>query len=93
MVSIDEQAKYWTESAERDYDTMQVLLQSKRYPESLFFGHVVLEKMFKAFVVLETKEQPPLTHNLILLAETAGLNLDENVKDYLAVVKHIQYSC
>ena len=57
MISIDEQVKYWTDGAERDYDTMQALLQSKRYPESLFFGHIVLEKTLKAFVVLETKEQ------------------------------------
>lgn len=56
MISIDEQVKYWTDGAERDYATMQVLLDSKRYPESLFFGHIVLEKMLKAFVVLETKE-------------------------------------
>ena len=51
MISINEQVKYWTDGAERDYATMQVLL----------------EKMLKAFVALETKEQPPITHNLVLL--------------------------
>src|SRR3990167_7787371 len=86
MISIDEQVKYWTDGAERDYDTMQALLQSKRYPESLFFGHIVLEKMLKAFVVLETKEQPLKTHDLSLLAKTANLNLDKKVIDYFELV-------
>ena len=86
MISIDEQVKYWTEGAERDYDTMQTLLSSKRYPESLFFGHIVLEKILKAFVVLETKEQPPKIHNLIVLEKMTNLDMDESVKDYLTVV-------
>lgn len=86
MISIDEQVKYWTNGAQRDFETMQVLLTSKRYPESLFFGHIILEKMFKAFVVLETKEQPPKIHNLVFLEEMSRLHLPDDVRDYLAVV-------
>lgn len=86
MISIDEQIKYWTDGAERDYDTMKVLLSSKRYPESLFFGHVVLEKTLKAFVVRETKEQPPKTHDLSLLAALANLSLGKDVLDYFELV-------
>lgn len=86
MITVIEQVKYWTDSAERDYATMEVLLSSKRYPESLFFGHIVLEKMLKAFVVLETKEQPPKIHNLVVLEKMATLNLGDDVKDYFVVV-------
>lgn len=86
MIGIDEQVKYWIDGAERDYDTMQVLFNSKRYPESLFFGHIVLEKTLKAFVVLETEEQPPLTHNLVLLEKMTSLRISEDIKDYLIVV-------
>ncbi len=86
MISIDGQVKYWTDGAERDYDTMQVLLNSERYPESLFFGHIVLEKILKALVVLETKEQPPKIHDLSLLAKTANLNLEKKVLDYFELV-------
>ena len=86
MISIDEQVKYWTDGAERDYDTMQVLLSSKRYPESLFFGHIVLEKTLKACVVLETKEQPLKTHDLSFLAKTANLNLEKKVLNYFELV-------
>lgn len=86
MISIEEQVKYWTDSAERDFVTMDVLLISKRYPESLFFGHIVLEKMLKAFVVLKTKEQPPKTHDLSLLAKVANLGLNKDILDYFELV-------
>ncbi|HEY4503646.1 MAG TPA: HEPN domain-containing protein, partial [Candidatus Paceibacterota bacterium] len=59
---------------------------SNRYPESLFFGHIILEKMLKAFVVQETREQPPKIHNLVRLEEMSNLHLSEDVKDYLIVV-------
>src|ERR1035437_1918426 len=86
MITVTEQVKYWTDSAERDYATMEVLLSSKRYPESLFFGHIVLEKMLKAFVVLETKEQPLKSHDLSLLAKLANLDLEKDVLDYFELV-------
>ncbi len=86
MISVDEQVKYWTDGAERDYDTMQILLHSKRYPESLFFGHTVLEKTLKAFVALETKEQPPKIHDLSFLAKMANLNLEKETLDYFELV-------
>ncbi|MCX6719248.1 MAG: HEPN domain-containing protein [Candidatus Taylorbacteria bacterium] len=86
MITIDEQVKYWVNGAERDYATMEVLLTSKRYPESLFFGHIVLEKMLKAFVVLETKEQPPKIHDLSYLAKLANLDLEKDVLDYFELV-------
>ena len=86
MISVDKQVKYWTNSAERDHTTMKALLSSKRYPESLFFGHIALEKMLKAFVVLETKEQPPKIHNLVILEKLANLNLGDDTKDYFVVV-------
>ena len=42
--------------------------------------------MLKAFVVLETKEQPPKIHNLVILEKMANLNLSDDIKDYLAVL-------
>lgn len=43
---VQEIIKYWQTTAKRDYKTMQGLFKIKRYPESLFFGHIVLEKFF-----------------------------------------------
>jgi len=86
MVTVKQQINHWAESAASDLETTEVLLKGKRYSDALFFGHIVLEKILKAFVVLETKKEPPKIHNLIRLFELAKLDLDEQTLKYLATV-------
>ena len=43
--------EYWRKTAEYDYKTMVFLFKGKEYSNSLFFGHIVLEKILKALVV------------------------------------------
>ena len=73
---IKDAIEYWKKTAERDYDTMLGLFKIKRYPESLFFGHIVLEKILKGLVVKETGEQAPYIHDLVRLAELAKTDSD-----------------
>ncbi len=77
---------YWQKTAAHDYETMTGLFEIKRYSECLFFGHIILEKILKAFVVKKTKEHAPYLHNLSRLAEIAKINLDESELDFLARV-------
>ena len=78
--------EYWQATAERDHETMLGLFKIKRYPESLFFGHVVLEKILKALVVQEAKKEAPKTHDLVRLAEIAKLKLSDKTLEYLKIV-------
>ncbi|MFA6306811.1 MAG: HEPN domain-containing protein [Patescibacteria group bacterium] len=78
--------KYWQETAAYDYDTMKSLVKSQRYASSLFFGHIVLEKILKALVVNETKAHAPYTHNLILLIKISKIKLNEEEMDLLKAV-------
>ncbi len=78
--------EYWRTTAERDYETMLGLFKIKRYPESLFFGHVVLEKILKGLVAEETKNEAPKTHDLVRLAEIAKLKLPDKTLEYLKIV-------
>ena len=78
--------EYWQKTSKRDYDTMLGLFKIKRYPESLFFGHIVLEKILKAHVVKNTKKGAPKIHNLIKLMELASLDLPEDDKNLLDLV-------
>ncbi|MFH1412543.1 MAG: HEPN domain-containing protein [bacterium] len=57
---------------------MIILFNNKRYSDCLFFGHNVLEKILKGFVVKDTKKQAPHTHDLIRLSELIKLNLDKD---------------
>ena len=47
---IKKAVKYWRATAGHDYETMLALFQAKRYSDSLFYGHIVLEKILKARV-------------------------------------------
>jgi HEPN domain-containing protein len=65
---------------------MNGLFKIKRYSDSLFFGHIVLEKILKALVVKKTQEQAEYTHNLVKLMQSAELNLSQKDQDLLDIV-------
>lgn len=82
----EELMKYWIKSADRDFRTMNHLFEKKDYNWSLFLGHLVIEKLLKAYYVKNNDDHPPLSHNLVRLAEKGKLELDEDQKDILATV-------
>jgi len=81
---VDKTIKYWLDSAMYDLETGKSLLEIKRFPYALFFGHLALEKVLKALVVKTTKEHAPYTHSLTLLAKKTKIELPESIIDQLA---------
>lgn len=77
---------YWLITSKQDFDSVMVLFKNKKYHHSLFFCHLSIEKMLKAIVVKKTKAAPPLIHDLVRLAEKAGLSLDTSFKEDLAEI-------
>lgn len=80
---IKQLIEYWQVTAEHDYDTMLVLFKAKRYSDSLFFGHIILEKILKGLVVKKIGEQAPYIHNLLKLQILAGIELSTEEIDLL----------
>lgn len=74
---------YWKNTAKHDYETMLGLFKIKRYPETLFFGHIALEKILKACVVKYTKQHAPYTHDLVKLGNLSSLDLTKEEIDFL----------
>ncbi|MEW6419598.1 MAG: HEPN domain-containing protein [Nitrospirota bacterium] len=70
-----EHIEYWLNSAEHDLDVAETLFQNKKYDWCLFIGHLVIEKVLKAFYVRDTSESPPWIHNLLRLSENIDLSL------------------
>ena len=50
---------------------------------ALFFGHLAVEKILKAFYVSKKKDQAPYSHNLLSLAELAEITLSDEKKEKL----------
>lgn len=78
--------EYWLNSAEHDLDVAETLFQNRKYDWCLFIGHLVIEKVLKAFYVRDTGESPPWIHNLIRLAENTALHLTDEQKQLLAKI-------
>ena len=74
---------YWIDSADVDLSAMENLLEHGHFSWSLYVGHLVLEKLLKACIVKSGLVKVPRTHDLLKLAGTAGLALDEGQKDLL----------
>lgn len=72
-VDIKKLFNYWLSEANTSWDVALTLLQRNKYPESLFFGHLTLEKILKALVVATTKEHAPPIHNLVRLIQLTNL--------------------
>ena len=82
-MSRKEIIKYWIESSDSNVITMNNLFKSKDYDWSLFIGHLVIEKLLKAYYIKSVDENYPLIHDLLRLAEKGGLNLTNKQKDLL----------
>ena len=78
--------KYWIDSSDRDFTTMEHLFEKEDYQWSLFIGHLVIEKLLKAYFVKNIDSKHPPIHNLLRLAERANLQLCEERKDILVTV-------
>lgn len=59
------------------------LFEKENYSYSLFFGHLALEKLLKAYYVRTYEKHAPLIHNLERLAQTAGIDLSQDQKESL----------
>lgn len=82
-ININKIIQYWIKSAIRDFTTAFDLYDKKKYPESLFFAHLSIEKLLKAYVVKSTSQHSPYTHNLNRLAELGKLSIGSDEKELL----------
>lgn len=84
MIDVETQIRYWRESSHEELEVARVLIAKKHVRQGLFWVHLTLEKMLKAHVCKQTRDIAPRIHNLVRLAELAGLSLDADVVDFLS---------
>ena len=76
--------EYWLKSAAHDLKSAETLFEHQRYDWCLFLGHLVIEKVLKAFYVRDNHdEKVPLIHNLAMLSERTKLKLTKKQRTLL----------
>lgn len=73
-MEIKERINYWLDIAHYDLLSAKAMLETKRYLYVGFLCHQTVEKSLKAYYWLTQKEDPPYTHNLLLLSEKSELD-------------------
>ncbi|MBI5038820.1 MAG: HEPN domain-containing protein [Nitrospirae bacterium] len=84
MLNIGKQVEYWRNGAMEDWEVGKDLIGRNRFRHGLFFLHLALEKILKAHVCRNTDNIAPPIHNLVRLAEKAGLGLTQEQQNLLA---------
>lgn len=74
-IDVKKHIAYWRDGALETWKDVEHNIKGGRIAFAMFATHLVMEKILKAHVVKKTKKMPPMIHNLISLANIAGLNL------------------
>ena len=83
---IDKIVEFWINSSDRDFQTMNSMFEKKEYNWSLFIGHLVIEKLLKAYYVKTIGTHAPLIHNLLKIAMDSKLEFDEEKRIFFITV-------
>jgi len=79
MKTKAEHIDFWLTQAEDDWKAVQTLFNGGNYLQSLFFAHLVREKLCKALWIKHHEANvPPRTHNVMHLLSTLPVEPDEN---------------
>ena len=69
----NDKVAYWLDLSSYDLKTAKVMLEGERFLYVGFMCHQVIEKALKGIISSVSPEQPPCTHNLTILAKSAGI--------------------
>jgi HEPN domain-containing protein len=86
MVDREERIRFWLEASDADAKAMRHLHANGDNTWALFIGHIVIEKLLKAYFAKHREGTPPLIHDLSRIAGLAGLGLDQKHLDILDTV-------
>ncbi|WP_027389565.1 HEPN domain-containing protein [Chrysiogenes arsenatis] len=84
MVDLKKHITHWHTGAFEDLEVACSLMEQGKIRHSLFFAHLALEKMLKAHYCRTQSEIAPMIHNLLRLADKAGILLKDKDRDLLA---------
>jgi len=89
----EEHLNYWVNTANNDWKATGDLFDTKNYMHSLFWAHLVLEKLAKAHWVRTHEDDiPPKVHNVVWLLEESNIDLGDETMKFLEDYNKFQLS-
>lgn len=73
----------WLNLARYDLGVARDMLEAGRYPYTVFFCHLAVEKALKAKVQEVTGKTPPKIHELVALLKLSGLTPPAKLVDFI----------
>ncbi len=83
-MNVAAQVAYWQAGSDEDIAAAKSLLELGHLRHALFFAHLALEKLLKAHVCRTTQDFAPRVHDLLRLAELAGVPVPPKRAAWLA---------
>lgn len=85
-IDIQKTINHWITRSDQDNETMIHLYNSKDHHWALFMGHLVIERLLKAFVVKRTGDHAPFSHDLRRLAKLSEIEFNDEYKRWLDTI-------
>ena len=86
-----EHINYWSSQVDNDFKASEVLCLAGYYAQSLFWAHLSLEKLLKAFwIKTNVTNTPPFVHNLLRIALETGFDFCEIELEYFSEMNMFQ---
>ena len=82
-------ADEWFKQADYDLGVARYMFEGDRRSYAVFMAHLAVEKGLKGLFQERTESVPPRTHNLVYLAERAGLEVPDELLDALATLNQM----
>ena len=93
MMTKEQYINFWIDTAQNDWVAVESLFETKNYMHSLFWAHLVLEKLAKAQWVKSHQDNfPPKVHNIVWLLEESEIDLGEETMNFLEDFNDFQLS-
>jgi len=85
---------YWKTASEKDFQAAQEILEkTTTYVTVLFYIHLAVEKILKAYYVQKMGKHAPFSHNLLFLIKSAGLEITEKNRKLLSEINEFNIEC
>lgn len=91
MKTKEDYIKFWIEQSQDDWNAVNTLFKGRNYLQSLFFAHLVIEKLCKSiWIKFNIENIPPKTHNLIHLLSATPIELTDETSEFLLNLNRFQ---